>query len=92
MGMFILVVGTVAPTLSPPLVAALTQYVFKDPALLGYSLICVSATGVVLAIGVLGFSLRYLRPEMDKVAREYDEAAAAEAKSQQADLQPSLAR
>ncbi|MNL41657.1 hypothetical protein D3C87_1640780 [compost metagenome] len=60
--------------------------------MLGSSLVSVSATSVVLAILVLGFSLRYLRPEMDKVAREYDEAAAAEAKSQQEDLQPTLAR
>ncbi|MCY1460948.1 hypothetical protein D9M71_785530 [compost metagenome] len=90
--MFILVVGTVAPTISPTLVATITEHVFKDQAMLGYSLVSVSATSVVLAILVLGFSLRYLRPEMDKVAREYDEAAAAEAKFQQADPQPTLAR
>ncbi|QCY14743.1 MFS transporter [Pseudomonas sp. MPC6] len=92
MGMFILVVGTVAPTISPTLVAIITEHVFKDQAMLGYSLVSVSATSVVLAILVLGFSLRYLRPEMDKVAREYDEAAATEAKFQQADPQPTLAR
>ncbi|MCU1719508.1 MFS transporter [Pseudomonas sp. 5P_3.1_Bac2] len=68
MGMFILVVGTVAPTLSPPLVATITEHVFKDQAMLGYSLISVSATSVVLAIIVLAISLRYLRPEMQRVA------------------------
>lgn len=91
LGMFILVVGTLAPTISPTLVASITQYWFKDPALLGYSLICVSATGVILAICVLGYSLRYLRPEMDKVAREADEAVAAEQKAEQTKLQPAPA-
>lgn len=92
MGMFILVVGTVAPTLSPTIVASITQYWFKDPAQLGYSLICVSATGVVLAILVLGFSLRYLRPEMEKVARETDNAIAAQELAEQEKLQPALPR
>jgi MFS family permease len=91
MGMFILVVGTVAPTISPTLVATITEHVFKDQAMLGYSLISVSATSVVLAILVLGFSLRYLRPEMDKVARESEGRIAAEEKAQQA-LQPAVAR
>ncbi|MNZ63779.1 L-galactonate transporter [compost metagenome] len=70
MGMFILVVGTVAPTISPTLVATITEHVFEDQAKLGYSLISVSATSVVLAILVLGYTLRYLRPELDRVASE----------------------
>ena len=74
MGMFILVVGTVAPTISPPLVAAITEYGFKDQAMLGYSLLSVSGTGVALAIIVLGFALRYLRKELDEVARDTEEA------------------
>ncbi|KRW61444.1 MFS transporter [Pseudomonas sp. TTU2014-080ASC] len=83
MGMFILVVGTLAPTLSPPLVAYITEHVFEDQAKLGYSLISVSATSVILAIIVLGISLRYLRPELQRVSDENEakrkEAEAAEA-------------
>lgn len=78
MGMFVLVVGTVAPTIAPPLVAFITEHVLKDQAMLGYSLLSVSGTSVTLAILVLGFSLRYLRPEMDKVAREAEAVAATE--------------
>ncbi|CAN5155312.1 MFS transporter [soil metagenome] len=49
----------------PAIVAALTEYVFRDEGALGYSLAIVVVTGAVIALIAFRTALRYLAPTID---------------------------
>ena len=61
-----LLAGNIASmTFGPTLVAVLTDYVFRDPAKLGWSMAIVSVCGMGGALVLLRYALRVLRPMLE---------------------------
>lgn len=64
--LFMFVIMLASLGLGPVIVAALTDFVFKDPLKLGWSLAVVTVVCTVGALAVLRFSLLLLRPALEK--------------------------
>lgn len=61
---FLFVITMMGSGLAPPLVGGLTEFVFKDPAALGYSMSIVTTTAFVLVLILFRFALKPVRAAM----------------------------
>lgn len=68
LGFFLFVFTLIGQGLGPAMVASLTDYVFRDEAMLGYSLAVVVCLGALIALASFRAALRYLAPAV--LARE----------------------
>src|SRR5690606_2043130 len=63
---YYLVVNVVGLTIGPTGVALLTDYVFRDPLALRYSIVCISAAAGVFSAVVLFYNLRQFRNSLEE--------------------------
>ncbi|MNY19879.1 hypothetical protein D3C86_1533360 [compost metagenome] len=63
---FMFVTATIAAGIAPTIVASLTDFLFQDQKQLGKSLMLVTTTASLVAFIVLRYSLRHLRPALER--------------------------
>ena len=64
-GLFLFVITMAGQGLGPPVVAMITDYVFRDPLMVGWSMTLVSVAAMTTALILFRFVLRIIRPLLE---------------------------